>query len=122
MVKQKSKNRSVLGRLKNAVKRIKLLLDFNIGRWRIASFFRKSSTRHSLSFNDRFGLHGCLEDEELDRTNSFRSLQRTRSCVSEEDVDRRAEMFIENFRRQLLYERQVSLELRYHRGHSFGRR
>lgn len=48
----------------------------------------------------------------ISRTTSFPS-------SSEDDIDKRAEMFIANFYRQLRIERQVSLELRYCRGDSF---
>jgi hypothetical protein len=78
-----------------------------------------------LSFNDRIGLHGVIEDVESDhQSKPVRALERVRShdgSSSDDDVDKRAEIFITNFRRQLLMERQVSLQLRYYRGNSFGR-
>ncbi|GKB19578.1 putative reverse transcriptase domain-containing protein [Tanacetum coccineum] len=48
---------------------------------------------------------------ELQKTRSF-PLQRTTSFPEEEDVDKKAELFIANFYRQLKMERQVSLQLR----------
>ncbi|KAK1420894.1 hypothetical protein QVD17_22848 [Tagetes erecta] len=52
------------------------------------------------------------QGEVLQKTRSF-PLQRTTSFPEEDDVDKRAEMFISNFYRQLKMERQVSLQLRY---------
>ncbi|PWA99820.1 hypothetical protein CTI12_AA003280 [Artemisia annua] len=58
--------------------------------------------------------------ESLQKTRSF-PLQRTTSFPEEEDVDKKAELFIANFYRQLKMERQVSLQLRYRRDStSFG--
>lgn len=112
----------VLGHVKRAVKKLKFLLSFNLRRWRLGSIIHNASKRRRrLSFNDRLGLHGCIEDVETDENQSVRALQRTRSYASEEDIDQRAEIFIENFRRQLLLEKQVSFQLRYCRGNSFTR-
>ena len=116
-----------LGQLKKAVKKLRFLLSFNLSQWRLASIIGSASKRRRrLSFNDRPGLHGCIEDEMLDRNSSAKGIQRTRSYGSDErsygsedDIDRRADIFIANFRRQLRLERQVSLELRYYRGTSF---
>lgn len=55
---------------------------------------------------------------ELQKTRSF-PLQRTTSFPEEDDIDKRADMFISNFYRQLKMERQVSLQLRYKRDTSF---
>ncbi|KAJ9184151.1 hypothetical protein P3X46_007921 [Hevea brasiliensis] len=115
-------NRKVLGHLKKAVKKLKFLLSFNLRRWRLASILNNASKRQRrLSFSDRLGLHGCIEDVESDQNKWDRVLQRTKSYAYEEDIDQRAEIFIENFRRQLLLERQVSLQLRYYRWNSFTR-
>jgi hypothetical protein len=121
---------SVLGPLKRTVKKIKFLLNFR--KWRLASSIlwnasssSSSGTIRRLSFNDRIGLHGVIEDVESDhQSKPVRALERVRShdgSSSDDDVDKRAEIFITNFRRQLLMERQVSLQLRYYRGNSFGR-
>ncbi|KAG6739125.1 hypothetical protein POTOM_056711 [Populus tomentosa] len=121
---------SVLGPLKRTVKKINFLLNFR--KWRLASSIlwnassssSSSGTMRRLSFNDRSGLHGVIEDVESDhQSKSVRALERARShgSSSDDDVDKRAEIFITNFRRQLLMERQVSLQLRYYRGNSFGR-
>ncbi|KAI3472441.1 hypothetical protein Pfo_029561 [Paulownia fortunei] len=93
----------LLGRLKRAVKKIKFLLNFNVNRWKLASIIGASSSKRRLSFNDRPGLRAC----------------RTISYPSEDDIDKRADAFIANFYKQLQYERQISLELRYYRGNSF---
>ncbi|KAE9462433.1 hypothetical protein C3L33_05643, partial [Rhododendron williamsianum] len=71
------------------------------------------------------GLSACTEDLELldsPASGSSRGggISRTTSLQSsEDDIDKRAEMFIANFYRQLKLERQVSLQLRYCRGDSF---
>lgn len=77
-----------------------------------------SSSNRRLSFNDRPGLRGVTEDSESEHE-SGRGLRRTISYPSEDDIDKRADAFIANFYKQLQYERQVSLELKYYRGNSF---
>ncbi|GMI96261.1 hypothetical protein like AT5G57510 [Hibiscus trionum] len=106
-------NRSLFSRLRNVVRKVKLLLKFGSNRWRVASIIGGASRR--LSFTDRPGLRACVDDSE----NSNR-LARTASYQSEDDIDTRAEMFIANFHRQLGIERQVSLQLKYFRGNNFG--
>lgn len=138
---------SLLGRLRTAVKKVTFLLNFNINRWHIASRLigggRALSSRR-LSFNERLGLTSIVSSpsrddysywaspytaasssqtspeqaDQLQKTQSF-PLQRTTSFPEEDDIDRRAEMFITNFKRQLRMERQVSLQLRYRRDNSF---
>lgn len=118
-----------MGRFKKAVKKINSLLRFSLTKWRIINCFLKSTSGkrlQSLSFNDRLGLRGCIEDDQQYNSNelrgsSVRALQRVTSyggASSDDDVDKRAELFISNFRRQLWFERQVSLELRYCRTRS----
>lgn len=130
-----SDNMSLLSRLKMAVNKVKFLMNFNVNSWRVASMIGRSSLpKRVLSFNDRPGLRACTEDtddddsdrddDQVSRSNSSKGLplQRTISFPSDQeyDIDQRAEMFISNFRQQLQMERQVSLELRYCRGDSFG--
>ncbi|OMO86122.1 hypothetical protein CCACVL1_09786 [Corchorus capsularis] len=113
---------SILSRFKKAVKKLNSLLSLDLTKWRLSCFLRRASGkwRPTLSFNDRLGLHSFLEDEETNGTSSVRALQRVRSYgAGDDDVDKRAEIFISNFRRQLWLERQVSLELRYCRTRSF---
>ncbi|KAK4404562.1 hypothetical protein Sango_0824800 [Sesamum angolense] len=116
---------SLVGRLKRAVKKIKFLLDFKVNRWKLASMIgRTSSSKRRLSFNDRPGLRACMEEDpdpnDHDHPGSSRGLHRTISYPStEDDIDKRADAFIANFHRQLRFERQISLELRYYRGNSF---
>ncbi|KAM7472799.1 hypothetical protein LguiA_010982 [Lonicera macranthoides] len=113
-------SRSLLSRLRTTVKKITFLLNFNLNRWRLASSFGKSSNRR-LSFNDRPGLTAAYNDSrQSSGTSPTAGLQRTISFPSEDDVDKRADLFISNFYKQLRIERQVSLELRYLRGNSFG--
>ena len=134
----------LLNKLKNAVKKVTFLMNSNINKWRIVSSFNGGGIgrRRLSSFNEKLGLtmivsssddeleeeeDGNLEvvcdsgscSRELKSTKSFR-VERTRSFPQEDDIDKRADMFIENFYRQLRMERQVSLQLRYTRGASFG--
>ncbi|XP_041021948.1 uncharacterized protein LOC121263187 [Juglans microcarpa x Juglans regia] len=118
---------SVLTRVRRAVRKVRFLLDFSI-RWQLASMVgsASSNTNHRLSFNDRPGLKAYTDDSfDLDSEDSGSSsrpglaLQKMMSYPSEDDVDKRAEMFIANFYHQLRIERQISLELQYCRGNSF---
>ncbi|PIN03407.1 hypothetical protein CDL12_24061 [Handroanthus impetiginosus] len=111
----------LLSKLKRAVKKIKFLLNFNVNSWKLASIIGKSSSKRRLSFNDRPGLQAFMEDPDPnDDPGSSRGLHRTISYPSsEDDIDKRAEAFIANFYKQLRYERQISLELRYYRANSF---
>ncbi|KAK1366825.1 hypothetical protein POM88_042386 [Heracleum sosnowskyi] len=138
----------MLDKLRNAVKKVQILLNINLNIWKLASILGNGSlqTRKTLSFNDRPGLRACTDDyddynssistngEYRQLSGSFSSpspspssshsssstrIERTASCPSEDDIDKRAEMFINNFRRRLVMERQASLQLRYLRGNSF---
>ncbi|KAI3811413.1 hypothetical protein L1987_21135 [Smallanthus sonchifolius] len=144
----RDKKPSLLGRLRTAVKKVTFLMNFNINRWRLVSTIiggggraRVLSSRRR-SFNERLGLTSIVsspsdqdhstwvtpfmtpssqmspEQGELQKTRSF-PLQRTTSFPEEDDIDKRADMFISNFYRQLKMERQVSLQLRYRRDASF---
>ncbi|WJZ84969.1 hypothetical protein VitviT2T_004541 [Vitis vinifera] len=86
---------------------------------RVRAAMKKRPRR--LSFNDRPGLIGCVDDDsETEESGLGSRLLRASSCISDQDdVDKRADAFIANFYRQLRLERQVSLELRYRRGKSF---
>ncbi|KAJ7966047.1 DUF761 domain-containing protein [Quillaja saponaria] len=108
---------SLLRNLKRAMNKIQF--QFVLGFWRMASIISTTSRLRRFSFNDRMGLHSCIEDEQIDKKCEVRELRRTQSYASDDDVDKRAEIFIANFRRQLCLERQVSLQLRYCRGNSF---
>ncbi|CAK9169431.1 unnamed protein product [Ilex paraguariensis] len=109
----------LLGRLKRAVKKIKFLLNFDISRWKLAAAIGASSSKRQLSFNGRPGLTACTDDPDPNDSGSSHGLQRTMSVRSEDDIDKRAELFIANFKKQLQFERQISLQLRYCRGNSF---
>ncbi|KAA0052985.1 hypothetical protein E5676_scaffold139G00970 [Cucumis melo var. makuwa] len=85
---------------------------------------RRSQRLGSFDSDDRkVGIRIVLEDQSRIAENSFaRKLERASSSRYggyEEDVDQRAEIFIENFRRQLRLERQISLQLRYYRVNSY---
>ncbi|CAL8996663.1 unnamed protein product [Prunus brigantina] len=111
---------SLVSHLKRAVKKLNLiLLGFKLNRWKLASILactNRASARQCLSFNDRSGLHGCIEDDKADANRCLRRVLSTRThdraSDDGDDVDHRADVFIANFRRQLRFERQVSLELR----------
>ncbi|KAK1418385.1 hypothetical protein QVD17_27529 [Tagetes erecta] len=130
---------SLLRSLKTIVKKVSFLMNSNVNQWRFISTFNRGSRRR-LSFGEQLGLtaivsssdddeencnnieygdSGACSSKELKKTRSFH-VQRTMSFPEQDDVDKRAEMFIENFYRQLRYERQVSLQLRYKRDVSFG--
>lgn len=108
----------------------KMKFVFKLCKWRFSENIRRTHVgRRSRSFNGggRRGLCGCLEDD-VKSSSMIRRLQRTRSSAHAnskydyddyyydydyDDVDRRAEIFINNFRSRLLLEREVSLKLRY---------
>lgn len=137
----------LLGRLRRAVKKLTFLMNLKNylslhSTWRLASFIRARAPatiarprwrRRAMSFNDRPGLRACEDLDAADYddhdVNGLRSegssgatspyqLRRTSSYPLEEDVDKRAEMFISNFHYHLNYERQISLDLRYCRVNS----
>ncbi|KAI3725126.1 hypothetical protein L1987_64902 [Smallanthus sonchifolius] len=127
----------LLTSFKTVIKKVTFLMNSNVNRWRLISAFTNGGggggggSRRRLSFGERLGLTAIVsssdDDEENDnlevcdsgsyskelkKTRSFH-VQRTMSFPEEDDVDKRAEMFIENFYRRLRYEKQVSLQLRY---------
>ncbi|RDY14100.1 hypothetical protein CR513_00888, partial [Mucuna pruriens] len=115
---ENTKEKSLLGRLRMAVQKVKLLLSATIlsHTWHAATILRRvSMSKRQISFNDRPGLTMmCGNSGETDSEGSAspsHSLQRTISYPSDDDIDKRAEMFITNFRRQLQMERQISLQL-----------
>lgn len=115
----KSKDGSLLNRLRQAVNKVKFVLSFKInGLWDLVTMLGSSSSSSSLrlSFSDRPGLTAAFTENEQDSTGSSRgALYRTGSYdpSSDEDIDSKAEMFIANFYKQLKIERQISLELKY---------
>ncbi|KAK5811651.1 uncharacterized protein LOC108468699 [Gossypium arboreum] len=110
----------LLSRLRRAVNKVKVLLNFNMNRWRIASMIGTSRSSKRLSFTDRPGLRACADDNDSEYLGyCCNRLARITSYPSEDDIDKRAEMFIANFHRQLQIERQVSLELKYLRLNNF---
>ncbi|CAH8338084.1 unnamed protein product [Eruca vesicaria subsp. sativa] len=116
----KTKDGSLLNRLRQAVNKVKFVLSFKINSlWGLVPMLGSSSSSSSLrfSFNERPGLAAaCTEENEPDSAGSSRgALYRARSYdpSSDEDIDHKAEMFIANFYKQLKIERQISLELKY---------
>ncbi|KAK4265465.1 hypothetical protein QN277_026516 [Acacia crassicarpa] len=133
----KNNQPSFLSRLRRVVNKVRFLLSSAVlsRTWQIASVIRRASSlpgrqRH-LNFTDRqpSGLMICNSDDDPVTTTTSpqasgspnnNRLVRTTSYPSEEDdIDKRAEIFINKFRRQLQMERQISLELRYCRTNSF---
>ena len=123
MMADSSKKWSLFHKLKKAVKKLKMILastDHMFRQWSLASISSRRPppyTRH-LSFNNGVGInHGCLEDNHDNDLMSLRSLSfgriKNNSKYGVEDIDRRADVFIDNFHRQLRMERQISLEFRY---------
>ncbi|KAG2310790.1 hypothetical protein Bca52824_022347 [Brassica carinata] len=118
----KSKDGSLLNRLRRAVNKVKFVLSFQINSlWGLVPMLNSSSSSSSsslrFSFNDRPGLAAaCTEDFEPDSAGSSKgALYRAGSYdpSSDEDIDSKAEIFIANFYKQLKIERQISLELKY---------
>uniref|UniRef100_A0A1J3IPX4 Cotton fiber protein n=1 Tax=Noccaea caerulescens TaxID=107243 RepID=A0A1J3IPX4_NOCCA len=121
----KSKDGSLLNRLRQAVNKVKFVLSFKLhSLWGLVPMLGSSSSSSSLrfSFNDRPGLAAAYtEENESDSTGSSRrALRRMQSYdpSSDEDIDNKAEMFIANFYKQLKIERQISLELKYCHGNN----
>ncbi|XP_076883745.1 uncharacterized protein LOC143532629 [Bidens hawaiensis] len=127
----------LLRTLKTVINKVTFFVNSNVNQWQPVSAYTRGNHRR-LSFGERLGLTAIVsssdDDEDNDnsefcdsgsssrglkKTKSFH-VQRTTSFPEEDDVDKRAEMFIKNFYRQLRYERQVSLQLRYKRDTSFG--
>ncbi|KAK4746578.1 hypothetical protein SAY87_025615 [Trapa incisa] len=122
---------TVVRRLRRAVNKVRFLLNFRLHKWLFSGALRGSPGHRRLSFGDRPGPSLCTEDMESNdaATSSGQasrqlSLQRTISSPNYsdqdcDDINKKADIFIANFYRQLELERQISLELRYCRGNSF---
>ncbi|CAN1122540.1 hypothetical protein LINPERPRIM_LOCUS2785 [Linum perenne] len=138
MSSSKSERRWILfDRLKKAVSKLKVLLKFDLHVWRLAGSLLASSpsapSRVISCGSDLPGLAAACEDYDpllrqdsdsdwysppasfsppsSSRTELHRTISRRSSM--EDDIDKKAEMFIANFRRQLRIERQISLDLKY---------
>lgn len=73
--------------------------------WRMhSSVSRSLKKRWFRLFSKQMGMQRFLEDEETTEDHMVQ-YRRAISCVSEDDIDKRAEAFIANFRRQLSLER-----------------
>ncbi|RZR95641.1 hypothetical protein BHM03_00024511 [Ensete ventricosum] len=136
------KTNPLLSRLRGAIHKVRFLLSFDATKWIAISSFKRSSPvpPRLLTFTARPGLLDCTDDY-YDARSSF-AVSRTMSpcspasttaspgpgtsrsisdASSGDDIDQRAERFIDNFYRQLRMERQVSLELSYCREKSLER-
>lgn len=117
----------ILNQLKRAVQKVKFLLSFDATRWILSSLSsHKPSPGRGLSFQARPSLLDCspsfgVRGTSLSRASSLalsppgEAMSRSSSdaSASGEDINLKADRFIEGFYRQLQMERQVSLELRY---------
>ncbi|KAK9699691.1 hypothetical protein RND81_08G189300 [Saponaria officinalis] len=128
-----TKNWSMLKKIKKGIKKINFFINssFKFNKLSLASIsiLRCTPTRRfsrRLSYGGEMGLYnGCYSDEMLSnrhdycskKLNSLRSFKRVKSiCLNNdygEDVDKKADLFIEKFHHQLQIERQISLQLRY---------
>ncbi|ESW09116.1 hypothetical protein PHAVU_009G101400 [Phaseolus vulgaris] len=87
------------------IKKLKTLMHS----WRVHSGVSTSLKQRCCSlFHKQMGKQRFLVDEEI--TEDYR---RTISCASEDDIDKRAEVFIAKFRRQLRLERIAYSEPNY---------
>ncbi|KAL2346844.1 hypothetical protein Fmac_000844 [Flemingia macrophylla] len=87
--------------------------------WRLhLSESRSLKQRWCKLFHKQIGMQSFLEEEEINDDQKVQ-YRRTISYVSEDDIDKRAEAFIANFRRQLSLERIVYSEPKYYIRDSF---
>jgi len=144
------KRASILGALREAVRKVRFLLSSGATRWMLLA---RAAPRRGLSFGSRppglLDVEGSIVSPAASSSSSSRtsrsaslgtattrSLSRASSAAAsspedasrggspassggDSDVDRRADLFISNFRRHLEMERQVSLQLRYVRLNSW---
>ncbi|CAL9095284.1 unnamed protein product [Musa textilis] len=125
----------LLSLLRRAIQKVRFLLSFDATRWMASSLKRSPLVSRQLSFTARPSLLDCTDDDGYEAGSSSSSLSRTVSLLSspasrttspgseasrslsgassDDDINQRADRFIENFYRQLRMERQVSLQLRY---------
>jgi Cotton fibre expressed protein len=124
---------SLLNKLKRAIVKVKFLISFNATRW-VFSSLRGSFTPRQLSFNaqpslldyctdDSTSVNNFYEWSPISRTTSNASqvVRTTSNASSNDDIDKRAEIFIANFYRHIQLEWQVSLQLQYCREKSIER-
>ncbi|XP_042415364.1 uncharacterized protein LOC122004565 [Zingiber officinale] len=124
----------ILSQLKQAVQKVKFLLSFDATSWMLSSLSgNKRSPGRGLSFQARPSLLDCsgssssfgvVRGTSLSRASSLAlsspetpatAMSRSTSdaSASGEDINLKADRFIEGFYRRLQMERQVSLELSY---------
>ncbi|RWW48678.1 hypothetical protein BHE74_00045231 [Ensete ventricosum] len=122
----------LLSLLRRAIQKVRFLLSFDATRWMASSLNRSPLVSRRLSFTAGPSLLDCTDDDGYEagsspsttvsllsspasRTTSPES-EASRSlngASSDDDINQRADRFIENFYQQLRMERQVSLQLRY---------
>jgi hypothetical protein len=92
------------GHLKKTLKKFKLLRQRHLGSITGYASYR----RRRLSFDARLAaFHGYNEDEQFNgNCYSVTAIQRACSYASDDDIDKRAEIFIADFHRQLRLERE----------------
>ncbi|PKA65435.1 hypothetical protein AXF42_Ash005769 [Apostasia shenzhenica] len=136
-----SQRLKLLSRLRRAIDKVRFLLAFDLRRWLLSSSAARSRRRRLESRPRSPGLLDCSDavDEPMyycsldmgsppaPRTISpfpasqssppllVRTISRAASgsSATSEDINQRADDFIESFYRQLRMERQISLKLRY---------
>ncbi|KAJ8504472.1 hypothetical protein OPV22_005358 [Ensete ventricosum] len=101
----------LLSLLRRAIQKVRFLLSFDATRWMASSLNRSPLVSRRLSFTAGPSLLDCTDDDGYEAgSSSSRSLN---GASSDDDINQRADRFIENFYQQLRMERQVSLQLRY---------
>ncbi|KAE9609185.1 hypothetical protein Lal_00020549 [Lupinus albus] len=99
----KPKLSGVIRQLERAKKKLKSLLPC----WRVTS----SKQRWSRFLrNDHMSLQSLLEDKEIKKDHT-QQCKGSMSYASEDDIDKRADIFIARFHRHLIMEKTLSLDL-----------
>ncbi|CAN4077158.1 unnamed protein product [Withania somnifera] len=132
----KTQNWSLLKSLMSkTTMKIAFLLCSKMHKWKLTSKILSFQRKHPIKLFNKSQTKSSLYDAILDIDDdrfaqqeagpSTRCIRRIRSTIgrnnvsyydhndNENEIDKRAEAFIANFRRQLRLERQISLELRY---------
>ncbi|KAG2400202.1 uncharacterized protein HKW66_Vig0099440 [Vigna angularis] len=92
-----------------SVRKLKTLMHS----WRVhSSVSTRLKQRWCSFFHKQMGKKRFLVDEEITEDYTVRC-RRTMACASEDDIDKRAEIFIAKFRRQLSLERIAYSEPKY---------
>ncbi|KAL5973986.1 hypothetical protein ACLOJK_030646 [Asimina triloba] len=101
--------------LKRAIQTVRFLLGSSFHKWRrLSSIVLRSPpiSRRQVSFHSPPSLTNCTIEDSV--ANPERTVGRIRRSVSDgwDDIDSRADIFIDNFYRHIQFEREASLKLR----------